>query len=1462
MTFLAPGWLLLGGLTALVLVLHMRNRRRREVPSVLIWQMLQNTAVARRSLRAPPPSLLLALQLLVVVLATLALAQPQLGGRDAPAHTIYVLDASGSMRATDLAPSRFTAARQHLLAAIAAEAADSRTRISVVHVDAAPRIHVARQREAAGILPLAEDLQAGDGAADWEAAVALVATIRRDGEATRIVVLTDGADPAAADFQNAFADIAAARVFAGADAANVGLMAALAPAADLPGTWRVTGTVQFGGATPPDVVLEALFQPSGGGAFTPLASTRVARRGGPPSVAFDLMLELPGPGAVELRLPDDAGPHDNAMYFVVDPGPVRARVLYVGAADGPLLIALQAMDAVELLSADRLPADDHTFDLVVVDGVAVARRPATNVLWLGAAHAGGQPPPAPLGAPYITGWDTTHRLSDQLDWTSIAPPRAYRVERLPGATVLAEATHGPLVQARTTPAGREIQVAFDLAGSGWADSAGLPLFLNNVMRWLGPATQPCVVGVACSIEARRSSAQIIAPDGTTVSRGRADAEFLLSGADAAFVPARAGLYALQSGESRRWVAVNRAGATETALAPLGDGNPVSPPDQTLPPLWRWLLVTALVALIAETWIAGRGSEQFLTLRALAYGRALAGRRRAQLGLRAAAIGLVVAALAGAPIAVRELAERVVLVVGPDLVAENPNAGRALLLRDVDGTLAADGRDGNAGIVAAGGASRVALDIGGATGARDPAFRALPAGTNLEAATFLAAAMLPADAAGRIVLATDGNETAGQVARAVAAAQARNIAIDVAPITEVPAGEVLVESVHAPQRVYLGDTFLLDAVIYAQAAGEAHVTIQRAGATVLEQDLDLLPGRNRVETVVPAREVGELLLEVSIESPRDTFVQNNRNGVIVQVGPSPAIAIVTADTAAGESLARALAVQGLTAKVVGPYSAPKKVDGWLAYDAVVTMNLPAIQLDTEQQDSLEQFVHVHGRGLLILGGENSFGPGGYFGTAFERMSPLSSRIPHETPDVAIVFVLDRSGSMVAWADPARSYTRLDVTKEATLAAVAQLPDEARVGIVAFDHEAHVVLPLQEQKDEPAVARALGALVAGGGTFIYPGLAAAVDMLRSADVTARHIVVMTDGLSQTADFAPLFAEAKRLGITMSAIAVSSAADPAQPLLIAEGGGGGFYRTDDVRALPSILLQETLMLSSAPLKRMTAPVAWVSAAPFLAGLPATLPPVEVYVRTTLQPQADLHLTVTDERGEHEPLLASWRYGNGRVLAFATHGAGPGTVGWLQMPEYPLLWAQAIRHSLPDAKGPGLSVSVHRSGDSVRVAADALDKLGAPLRDRTVIAATAEVVPVVLKEIGPGRYEGTLALPEPGVRRIAVTAGDLRAAASIYVAYPARFDFARADFDKLHALALATGGRLLVGDAPTFNERRRWVARPGWRLWTVLALALVLLELTLRYAPQAFALVRRFRAITAVTKTSTNHHLPASPL
>ena len=52
-----------------------------------------------------------------------------------------------------------------------------------------------------------------------------------------------------------------------------------------------------------------------------------------------------------------------------------------------------------------------------------------------------------------------------------------------------------------------------------------------------------------------------------------------------------------------------------------------------------------------------------------------------------------------------------------------------------------------------------------------------------------------------------------------------------------------------------------------------------------------------------------------------------------------------------------------------------------------------------------------------------------------------------------------------------------------------------------------------------------------------------------------------------------------------------------------------------------------------------------------------------------------------------------------------------------------------------------------------------------------------------------------------------------------------------------------MLLGNSELFGEALAWVARPGWRVWTVVALALFMLDLAIRHVPGAFGLRRSAR-------------------
>src|SRR5690606_31403229 len=172
----------------------------------------------------------------------------------------------------------------------------------------------------------------------------------------------------------------------------------------------------------------------------------------------------------------------------------------------------------------------------------------------------------------------------------------------------------------------------------------------------------------------------------------------------------------------------------------------------------------------------------------------------------------------------------------------------------------------------------------------------------------------------------------------------------------------------------------------------------------------------------------------------------------------------------------------------PFGMPGTLERLRRFDSVVLVDVAANDLFTEYQLLLESYVREHGGGLTIIGGTSAFGPGGYYATPLEDVSPLSSRVKEEAPEVAMAFVLDRSGSM---SGAVEGSTRMDLAKVATLEAVGLLGERSVAAIVAFDTEARVALPLTPVTDAAAFTDALKAITPAGGTSIHPGLVEALE-----------------------------------------------------------------------------------------------------------------------------------------------------------------------------------------------------------------------------------------------------------------------------------------------------------------------------------------------------------------------------------
>ncbi|ADO41232.1 vWA domain-containing protein [Ketogulonicigenium vulgare] len=598
------------------------------------------------------------------------------------------------------------------------------------------------------------------------------------------------------------------------------------------------------------------------------------------------------------------------------------------------------------------------------------------------------------------------------------------------------------------------------------------------------------------------------------------------------------------------------------------------------------------------------------------------------------------------------------------------------------------------------------------------------------ALHLAAAAMPHGGALRLTTRALPDDLAQPLARLAAS----GVTVDIAA-PEPPAGDVALTAAYLPQVIYAGDQVVARLGITAQRATQATLTLT-AGEQQISTMVDVQLGANRVDLPLAMADTGAVDVVIELQAVGDPAPDNNRLVLPRDTLAAPRIAVVAQDDGPRDAVAGMLIDQGFDAIPLTPGRVPVNPDIWDRYDAALLLDLPAIALEMRQSELLASRVQDHGLGLVIAGGPHSFGPGGYLETPLETLSPLSARLPHEGPGIAMVFVLDRSGSM---SQTVGDVTRLDVAKQAVSAAANLLdPQTGSLGVVMFGSEAEVALPLGPLPDAAGIAAALGHLQPGGGTNIYPGLQLAFQALRASDADARHIVVMTDGMSDEADFPGLLAAIRAEGITVSSVAIGSTSETSIAEDIALLGGGRFHNTRDFGALPSILAQEALMLRGAVIEEGQFPVMAEAAVPYTPG------PISGLVRTRLKDEATPLLSAALPDGTALPLLARWHYGQGQVVALATAMTGRWSADWQQQGLTPLLLAQALRQVLPAPQPEG----IRRAGDTAVVSLLAgqqvmLDGTALPQR-----AAAGGLVEVTVP-LGPAP-QGLMLHDGDGMRRL----------------------------------------------------------------------------------------------------------------
>jgi Mg-chelatase subunit ChlD len=530
----------------------------------------------------------------------------------------------------------------------------------------------------------------------------------------------------------------------------------------------------------------------------------------------------------------------------------------------------------------------------------------------------------------------------------------------------------------------------------------------------------------------------------------------------------------------------------------------------------------------------------------------------------------------------------------------------------------------------------------------------PGHSDLEDALETALSLIPPDGGGRLLVVSDGKWTGKDPATAAARAAGRGVPVDYRLVSRPQVNDVAIQSFLAPQSVQPGQAYVLSSWIQSPADQEVQYELRAGSSVIASGSKQVGAGLTRLMFRDRAARAGVTEYTLAITGPKDDPVpENNTARALVAVeGPRPILVV----SAAGADSGLAHLLQNGGVEVVG--RAPQQCQWSLAelsqFAAVVIENVSANQIGTAGMETLAPWVEDAGNGLMLTGGQKSYGPGGYYKSPLDRILPVSMemRREHRKLSIAIAIAMDRSGSMSMPAGGGR--IKMDLADLGAVSVMDLLSDMDEIGVIAVDTAPHVIVPLdtvEKNRSERSKILSIGSM--GGGIYVHEALVAAGSMVLGARAQTRHIILFADAADSRqhpGDYQRLAEESLKAGITVSVVGMGTDHDPDADILLdcAQRGGGTCYFASTPDDIPRLFAQDTFTVARSTFIDQATPFEITAGYSLVGGPPSgTPPPVGGYNLNYLKAEANLAAATADDF--KAPLVASWNVGNGRVLCFA---------------------------------------------------------------------------------------------------------------------------------------------------------------------------------------------------------------------
>lgn len=710
---------------------------------------------------------------------------------------------------------------------------------------------------------------------------------------------------------------------------------------------------------------------------------------------------------------------------------------------------------------------------------------------------------------------------------------------------------------------------------------------------------------------------------------------------------------------------------------------------------------------------------------------------------------------------------------------------------------------------------------------ESAFDLKTGATNLESALKLAKALFPEDTAKRVVVISDGNENIGDAMTIAGSLANDGIGIDVVPVDLLIDSEIVVEKVIVPSDIRRGQSFEIRTIVNYQVDPTVEDPQPVSGKLTLwqktplreeviaQQDVTLQPGKNVLGVSHDFDRASVFTIDAVFEPEGemiDRIEQNNQASAFTHVRGKGRVLFIEDWENPGEFhyLIERLQASDIEVDVLPTnrlFSSPAEL---LAYDCVVLANVAratgddadaSVGFSDTQIKMLVRNTEEMGCGLVMLGGDRSFGAGGWANTDLEKAMPVDFQIKNDRVDAVGALALIMHACEMADGN----YWQMVVCTEA----IKVLGPMDYCGVVEWNMGQTKWLwkkPNGMDKvlnNRPLMMKMVQRMTPGDMPDFNPSMQLALSGLMTTNASMKHCIIISDG-----DPSPptnnLLTRYKNAGIKISTVAIGTHGPAGSTPLkdIANATGGKYYVVQNAKALPRIFQREARRVSKPVIKENPAGflpigVEGYQLSPIMQGLEVgEFSRFEGFVMTTIKKNPLVEQLIVsndpDDDGENSTLLATWQYGVGRATVFTSDAGHQWTNTWTNDANYDKFFTQLIRSSMrPIHQNANFEVATEVRDGKARILVTAIDEddqfLNFLNMSGTALNPNLDGVDVEMKQIAPGKYVGEVDAENPGNYLFAILPGEgyQRLSTGINVPYSNEYTDREANVGLLQSLS-----------------------------------------------------------------------------